>query len=160
MEKSSQRVNTLQAGFTLIELMIVIGILGILASIAISAYQDYTIRSKVSEASKMVSPFTTAVGTYYWTKSVLPTNRTAAGQTNVITKYIEGITITSTGLISVDINENTTGISSETSDNMYLIFTPNITTGAIDWVCRPNTAVDGTGNSNNLTRFVSSNCRP
>jgi len=161
MEKSPERVNTGQTGFTLIELMIVIAILGILASIAISSYQDYTIRGRVSEATQMVNPVTVAVGTYYWVNSVLPTSRTAAGQLNVITKYIEGITITAAGLISVDLNESTTGISSKTADNMYLIFTPDILTsvGAIDWTCSANNAVDGTGNNTNLSRFVPSNCR-
>jgi len=163
MKKSTHSITTLQTGFTLIELMIVIAILGILASIAISAYQDYTIRSKVSEASQVMAPFTTAVGTYYWTNSAFPANRTASGQENVSTKYVSGITITSagilTGIISVDINENATGVSSQTSDSMYLILTPEITQGAIDWVCSVSNTVDGTGDNLNLSRFVPTNCR-
>jgi len=150
---------SVQSGFTLIELMIVIAILGILASIAISSYQDYTIRAKVSEASAMAAPFTTAVGTYYWTNSTLPVSLEQAGQENVVTKYIEGITITSSGLISVDINEDNTGVSSVTADDFYLILTPVIATGALDWTCIVNNAVDGTGNNTNIFRFVPPNCR-
>lgn len=150
-----------QMGFTLIELMIVIAILGILASIAISAYQDYTIRARVSEASQVVNPFTTAVGVYYWANSVLPANRTAVGQMDVNTKYVEGVTITATGRISVDVHEINTGVSSETADDMYIIFTPDVTasTGVIDWACTVSNTVDGTGPGTNLSRFVPSGCR-
>jgi len=159
MTGKQQTISTYQGGFTLIELMIVIAILGILASIAISSYQDYSIRARVSEATQAVAPFTTAVGTYYWTNQTFPTNRTASGQSNVNTKYITGVTITATGLISIDIDEINTGVSSQTSDTMYLIYTPTEVAGAIDWSCRPDNAVDGTGDNINLTRFVPSNCR-
>ena len=159
MTRNQKTSHVRQSGFTLIELMIVIAILGILAAIAIPAYQDYTIRAKVSEATQAVAPFTTAVGLYYWTNQVFPANRTASGQSNVNTKYITGVTITTTGLISVDIDEATTGINSQTSDTMYLIYTPIEVAGAIDWSCSPNNAVDGTGDNINLTRFVPSNCR-
>jgi type IV pilus assembly protein PilA len=143
--------------------MIVIAILGILASIAISAYQDYTIRSKVAEATQVVSPFTTAIGTYYWTNSAFPVNRTASGQSDVITKYISGVTITSRGaidgIISVDINEDSTGISTRTASDMYLLLTPEVTQGAIDWVCSVNTSVNGSGDNLIISRFVATSCR-
>mgnify|MGYP001823341936 FL=1 len=148
-----------QSGFTLIELMIVIAILGILASIAISSYADYSIRAKISEASAMVAPFTTAVGTYYWANSTLPVSLEQAGQTNVVTKYIESITITSSGLISVDINENSTGVSGITADDLFVILTPVIATGAIVWTCKVNNIVDGTGDNTNMFRFVPAKCR-
>ena len=58
-------MQKLQQGFTLIELMIVVAIIGILAALAVPAYQDYTIRSKVSEAASLASAARTAVDVYY-----------------------------------------------------------------------------------------------
>ncbi len=163
MKKSTRRITTLQKGFTLIELMIVIAILGILASIAISAYQDYSIRSRVSEATQVMAPFTTAIGTYYWTNSAFPANRSASGQGNVSTKYITDVTITSrgglTGIISVDIDEVRTGVRSQTPDDMYLILTPEIRPGVIDWACSVSNTIDGAGDNLNLARFIPANCR-
>jgi type IV pilus assembly protein PilA len=88
-----------QAGFTLIELMIVIAILGILASIAIGAYTDYSIRAKVSEGVNSANVFTTAYGAFYYTTGRLPASREELGTSNIITSYVEGVTITAGGLI-------------------------------------------------------------
>ena len=147
-----------QKGFTLIELMIVIAILGILASIAIPAYQDYSIRAKISEALVATAPFKVAFGTYYETTTNLPTNRSQSGQENITTKYITGVTIID-GFISIDINEGTTGVLGQTSDDMYLILEPVIGTGAIDWKCYASNAENGSGDDINLSRFVPSGCR-
>src|SRR5437763_2199623 len=72
-------MTKLQKGFTLIELMIVVAIIGILAAIAIPAYQDYTIRSKVTELINAAGVCKTSVAEYYQSKGVLPNNVTAAG---------------------------------------------------------------------------------
>lgn len=163
MKKLKQVSRTNQTGFTLIELMIVIAILGILAAIAIPAYQDYSIRAKVSEAMMLTSSATAAVADYYWVNTRMPTNRTDSGQSNIATKYVSGLTILSDGvtdgIISVDINEDTTGVSGKTSDDMYLILTPSITSGAIDWFCSTSNAVDGNGDNLTLSRFVPTSCR-
>jgi type IV pilus assembly protein PilA len=72
-------MKNVQKGFTLIELMIVVAIIGILAAIAIPAYQDYTIRAKVTECINAAGVCKTSIAEYYQTKGLMPTNATIAG---------------------------------------------------------------------------------
>ncbi|HFA0919725.1 TPA: pilin, partial [Neisseria gonorrhoeae] len=89
-------MNTLQKGFTLIELMIVIAIVGILAAVALPAYQDYTARAQVSEAILLAEGQKSAVTEYYLNNGKWPADNGAAGVASASTikgKYVESVTV-------------------------------------------------------------------
>ena len=91
-----------QKGFTLIELMIVIAIIGILAAIAIPAYQNYTIRAQVTEGLTLADGWKTAIAEYYANAGTWPTtaNLTSAGQVQSQGKY-ETVAVTTPGTIKI-----------------------------------------------------------
>jgi type IV pilus assembly protein PilA len=97
-------MKKVQQGFTLIELMIVVAIIGILAAIAIPAYQDYTIRAQVSEGMSLAAAAKTAVAETFLNRGTAPLDRTAAGMTANATdtqgKYVSGIEVAN-GVITI-----------------------------------------------------------
>ena len=94
-------MNKVQKGFTLIELMIVVAIIGILAAIAIPAYQDYTVRSKVTELINAAGVCKTTVAEYYQTKGVMPSDETKAGCTDTGTANSNPPKVAGTGEVQV-----------------------------------------------------------
>ncbi len=88
-------MTKLQKGFTLIELMIVVAIIGILAAIAIPAYQDYTIRAQVSEGMNLAAAAKAAVAESFLNRGVAPADRVAAGMSpnagDTRGKYVTGV---------------------------------------------------------------------
>ncbi|ENW5781587.1 pilin, partial [Neisseria gonorrhoeae] len=89
-------MNTLQKGFTLIELMIVIAIVGILAAVALPAYQDYTARAQVSEAILLAEGQKSAVTEYCPNHGIWPENNASAGVASsdkIKGKYVESVTV-------------------------------------------------------------------
>ena len=95
-------MRNIQKGFTLIELMIVVAIIGILAAIAIPAYQDYTIRAKVTELINAAGVCKTSVAEYYQAVGSFPTNQTKAGCSDVGTANSAPPIVAAGGLITVN----------------------------------------------------------
>src|SRR5579859_5201368 len=96
-------MKDIQQGFTLIELMIVVAIVAILAAIAISQYQDYTIRSQVSEGSGLSDDLKNSIAEFYQNHGTFPSNNTSAGvalATSISGSYVSKVSTTgSTGII-------------------------------------------------------------
>ena len=90
-----------QKGFTLIELMIVVAIIGILAAIAIPAYQDYTVRSRVTELVNAAGVCKTGVAEFYQAKGLMPVDQTEAGCSDKGTASAKAPTVAQ-GIINVD----------------------------------------------------------
>jgi type IV pilus assembly protein PilA len=142
--------RSMQKGFTLIELMIVVAIIGILAAVALPAYQDYTTRAKMSEVILMAAPAKLAVAeTTSSVGSLASVTAANAGYSFPgATKYVSGVAITdATGVVTVtSIVPNATGT---------LLFTPTPVgtgTGQLTWVCKSTGTVIA-------SKYLPSECR-
>ena len=131
-------MKKIQQGFTLIELMIVIAIIGILAAIAIPAYQDYTIRAQVSEGLSLGSGPRVAVTEYFQNEGVLPVDNNEAGvaAANTITgNYVSGVAVAN-GVITVTFSTAGTAVPHDNIEGATLTLTPNTTVGgSMPWTC-------------------------
>ena len=141
-------MKTIQKGFTLIELMIVVAIIGILAAVALPAYQDYTTRAKISEVIVMASPAKLAVAETSSSLGGLGSiTQSATGyQFPDATKYVSGITIAdNTGVV--------TAVSIVPNAGGNIVLTPvevTANTGQLRWTCTSTIAA----------KYLPSECRP
>jgi type IV pilus assembly protein PilA len=129
-------MNRMHNGFTLIELMIVVAIIGILAAVALPAYQDYTIRSKVAEGLTLAAAAKLAVTETYTATGALPADNQAAGlpsQFSIVSKYVSQVRVRN-GVIRIRFSNLLGG--NPTMNGSSLTLTPDTSNpGSIVWTC-------------------------
>jgi type IV pilus assembly protein PilA len=164
--------KAIQKGFTLIELMIVVAIIGILAAIAIPAYQDYTIRAQVTEGLNLMSDMKAGVAEWYAQEGSWPSSLVqlgiSGGSASKSGKYVQSISLNTGTLIAKfgvqannNINNKTLALQPKVSDN-----------GDVIWVCGTREAPSGAGDPSGATpspsakgetdllaKYLPANCR-
>ena len=126
--------SQMQKGFTLIELMITVAIVGILAAVALPAYQDYTIRAQVSEGMVLAEGLKTAVAEYHANKGDFPNTDAEAGTASQTGKYISGTAVGAGGVITATFGGQAN--TKLTQPQATIVLTPNGDGNNVTWGCR------------------------
>ncbi|MGQ9659903.1 MAG: pilin [Thermochromatium sp.] len=136
-----------QQGFTLIELMIVVAIIGILAAIGLPAYQEYTKRAHVSEGLSLSSSAKIAVSEFWASNGRFPANNTSAGlpqATSIKGNAVTKVEVGSNGLITITYTE-------KVENGKTLLRSPVSLAGAVTWTCKKGTISNA--------RYIPSSCK-
>lgn len=129
-------MKKIQQGFTLIELMIVIAILGILMAIAIPAYQDYLSRARASEALLAVAPVKMGVSEYTISNGAFPTSLSEAGVTFAQTSYVTSLTVGAGGVIT----STAQATNCPGGEPVFTLTPATVASGTVTWTCTSSNA--------------------
>ena len=160
-------MKRVQQGFTLIELMIVVAIIGILAAVALPAYQTYTVKAKVSEVILAASQCRTTVSEVYQTGSSVPVaNGWGCESTAATSKYVATVGTSADGAVSVKLSTDPALTAASIGGNILTLYPANSSRSALtasattigatqvyQWVC------GGSGTSSTLLKYLPGSCR-
>lgn len=141
-------MKRVQQGFTLIELMIVVAIIGILAAVAIPAYQDYTVRTKVSEGLSLASGAKTSVAETRLSSGTWPTSNAEAGLADadeITGNNVESVEVGAGGVITITYTKDAA------LSGASVTLTPSMQGGSVRWTCA--------GDGSMEDRYLPGNCR-
>ncbi|HEZ5550269.1 TPA: pilin [Neisseria meningitidis] len=149
-------MNTLQKGFTLIELMIVIAIVGILAAVALPAYQDYTARAQVSEAILLAEGQKSAVTEYYLNHGEWPANNTSAGvasSSKIKGKYVKEVEVKN-GVVTATMASS--NVNNEIKGRKLSLWAKR-QDGSVKWFCGQPVTRDANATDDGVTADAAAN---
>ena len=139
-------MKKVQQGFTLIELMIVVAIIGILAAVAIPSYQDYTKRAHVSEGMSLAGSAKLAVAEYHASEGAFPNTNASAGMvtsTSITGNAVRSLAVGNSGVITIT-------YKTKVNSGDTIILTPTDSDGSVTWSCSSGTVA---------SKLRPSNCR-